>query len=253
MLGWLPCALTITAMAAERGDTGVDTAQERPARDPDFLFGRPAASLGLRGQWHMARADSEVFTFTTELLTLEKSDFSASGLYVDLGFPIAPRVDALAGLEFTRGSSSSEYRDFVDTNEMPVEQTTTLTQVNLTASIELALLARGREIGRYAWVPARMVPYVGMGGGLLWHQFKQEGDFVDFLDLSIFTGHLTSDGWTSSAHVFGGIDIKLMPWIYLTAEARYLWAHAKMSRDFVGFDAIDLSGPRVSGGLQFLF
>ena len=44
---------------------------------------------------HVARADSEIFDFTSELLTLEKSDFNAPGIGVDVGFPIASRLDVL--------------------------------------------------------------------------------------------------------------------------------------------------------------
>ena len=243
----------VNEVAAESGDDTRGPGQERPVQDPNFLFGRPTASVGVRAQWYLARAKSEVFDFVSEFLSLEKSDFNAPGMGVDVGFAISPRVDALAGIEFTRSTSASEYRHFVDSNELPIEQATTLTQVNLSGSIELAMLARGREIGRYAWVPGRMVPYVGIGGGVLWHHFEQQGDFVDFLDLSIFTEHLRSSGWTPSAHVFGGIDIKIMPWLYLTAEARYLWAHDTMSQDFINFNDIDLTGLRITGGVQFLF
>ena len=252
LLACLLWAPTSVATAAER-EGGTGTAQEPPARDPDFLFGRPHGSLGVRAQWHTARANSEIFEFTSELLTLQKSNFNAPGIGVDVGFPIASRVDALGGLEFTRVTPTSEYRDFVNTNGLPIEQTTSLTQVNLSGSIELALLARGREIGQYAWVPDPVVPYVGAGGGALWHRFEQQGDFVDFVDFSVFTERLTSTGWTPSAHVFGGVDIKLTPRVYVSAEARYLWAQAAMGQDFIGFDDIDLTGLRVGGGVQFLF
>ena len=253
---YLPCAPMTSAVAAEReGAENVAVQQQ----DPDFLFGRTGGSIGVRGQWHVARADSEIFDFTSELLTLEKSDFNAPGIGVDVGFPIAPRLDVLVGLEFSRATAGSEYRDFVDTNDLPIEQTTSLRQFNLSGSIELAVLRRGREISRYAWVPAAVVPYVGAGGGFLWHRFEQEGDFVDVFDCpvdfgcAIFTEHLTSSSWTPSGHVFGGVDFKLTPRVYLSTEIRYLWAQAEMSRDFIGFDDIDLTGLRVTGGVQVLF
>ena len=244
-----------SAAAAEREGAERVAAQQ----DPDFLFGRPGGSIGVRGQWHIARADSEIFDFTSEFLTLEKSDFNAPGIGVDIGFPIASRLDVLVGFEFSRATAMSEYRDFVDTDDVPIEQTTSLRQVDLSGSLELAVLRRGREISRYAWVPAAVVPYVGAGGGLLWYRFEQEGDFVDVFDCpvdvgcAIFTERLTSSGWTPSAHVFGGVDIKLTPRLYLSTEVRYLWVQAEMSQDFVGFDNIDLTGLRVTGGVQVLF
>ena len=222
-------------------------------QSPDFLFGRPAVSIGVRGQWHLAPPDSDIFDFTTELLTLEKSDFRAPGIGVDLGIPIISRLDGIFGFEFTGASAFSEYRDFVEDNDLPIEQMTTLTQINLSGSVELAVLGRGREIGQYAWIPRAVIPYVGGGGGFLWYRFEQQGDFVDFFDLAIFVDRLTSSGWTPSAHVFGGIDIKLTRRLYVSTELRYLWAKAAMEQDFIGFEDIDLTGLRVTGGIQILF
>ena len=242
VLPWLLClGVATTASAQASGQTS------------DFLFGRPGASIGVRGQWCLARADSEIFDFSSDLLTVEKSDFNAPGIGVDLGVPVSSRLDALFGLDFTRARALSEYRDFTDTNDLPIEQQTTLSHLNLTGSVELALIPRGREIGQYAWISSSVIPYVGGGGGLFWYRFEQEGDFVDFLDLSIFTERFESNGWTPSAHVFGGVDIKLTRQLYLSTEARYVWANAELKRDFIDFDRIDLSGLRITAGVQLAF
>ncbi len=241
LAGMLCLSVVSTASAQASGQT------------PDFLFGRPGASIGVRGQWFLARAESEIFDFASDLLTIEKSDFSAPGIGIDLGIPVGSRLDALFGIDFTRARALSEYRDFSDTNDLPIEQQTTLSHLNLTGSIELALVSRGREIGQYAWISSSVIPYVGGGGGLLWYRFEQEGDFVDFLDLSIFTERFESSGWTPNVHVFGGVDIKLTRQLYLSAEARCVWADAELKRDFVDFDRIDLSGLRITAGVQLAF
>ena len=87
----------------------------------------------------------------------------------------------------------------------------------------------------------------------MWYRFEQQGDFVDFVDQSIFTALLRSSGWTPGAHVFSGVDIKVARQILLTAEARYQWASASMKDDFADFDSIDLTGLRITGGVQFIF
>ena len=223
------------------------------AQTADFLFGRPDGSIGVRGEWLLARAESDIYDFTTELLTVARSDFNAPGLGVDVGFGLTSRVDAVAGFEFSRAVTFSEYRDFVDLNDLPIEQTTALSQVDLTGSLKLALTARGRQIGQYAWVPAAVVPYVGGGGGFIWYRFEQEGDFVDFLDNSIFTDRFESHGWSTSAHLFGGAEISLTQRLALTSEARYVWADATLTQDFTDFDPIDLSGLRITVGVQFTY
>src|SRR5689334_18849879 len=45
-----------------------------------FLFGAPAGAFTLRGGWAMPRAKSDLFTFTTQNLTLNRSDFSSPDL-----------------------------------------------------------------------------------------------------------------------------------------------------------------------------
>ena len=227
--------------------------EQAGGQSPDFLFGRPTTTIGVRAMWRRSRADSEIFDFTRGLLTLEKGDFSAPGIMIDAALPITGRLDALVGFEFSRASARSEYRDFVEDNGLPIEQVTTFDQVNLTGGIELAVLPRGRAIGRYAWIPRGVVPYIGAGGGLLRYQFAQEGNLVDSSDFSIFTAQLESSGWTPSAHVAGGVDVKLSRHFYVSGEARYVWARTDLARDFVGFDDIDLTGLRITGGMQFVF
>jgi hypothetical protein len=39
----------------------------------------------------------------------------------------------------------------------------------------------------------------------------------------------------------------------MTLEGRYLWAAAKLGRDFQGFDPIDLAGFKLSAGMNVLF
>ena len=125
-----------------------------------------------------------------------------------------------------RGVGGLEYRAFVDNNRLPIQQTTSLKTLNLTGGIRFALAPRGREISRLAWVPSTVVPYVGAGGGMLWYQFRQAGDFIDALDprLAVFSDTFTADGWTPSAHVLGGVDVKVYRRLYLTLDGRYIWA-----------------------------
>ena len=237
---------------SSRAEVGAE--QVRTA-GPDFLFGKPRVAIGLRALWVNPRADGDFFPFITEQLTLEKKDFRAQGLAFDLGLPVSSRMNANAGLEYNRASAPSEDRAFIEADGSPIRQDTQLTQFNVTGSLELALVPRGRAIGQFAWITAPVVPYVGAGGGLLWYRFDQTGDFVDSLDpeLPIFFAQLRSEGWTTNTHVFGGVDIKMTRRLLLSTEARYVWADATMGLDFVGFEPIDLSGLRIAGGIRLLF
>ena len=87
----------------------------------------------------------------------------------------------------------------------------------------------------------------------MYYTFTQTGEFVDFVTFRIFTDTFASNGWTPSGHLSGGADIRLWRALYLNADARYVWAHAQLGPDFVGFDGIDLNGFRLATGLNVAF
>ena len=246
---------TAAALALLLAMAGHADAQQPIPSSPDFLFGRPDGSLTLRGSWVFARAGSDLFDFVERELTIEQGNFNRASLAVDYGIALTPRADAVIGIDVNRASVASEYRELVDNNRQPIEQTTSLTELNLTGNIRFALGPRGREIGRLAWVPRAVVPYAGAGGGMLWYRFQQSGDFVDALDprQPIFTDVFRAQGWTPSAQVFAGVDVRLRGRWFLALDGRYLWAAGALGDDFEGFDPIDLAGFRAGAGINMLF
>jgi hypothetical protein len=225
---------------------------------PDFLFGRPDGSLALRGGWVFARAGSDLYDFVEDRLTIEDGDFNRAAFATDYGVTLSDRTDIVFGFEYNRASIGSEYRNLVESNREPIEQTTTLAEANLTGSIRFALAPRGREVSRLAWVPRRVVPYAGAGGGMLYYDFTQAGDFVDEgvrpgQPMPIFTDTLRSKGWTPSAHVFGGVDLQIHHRWYLTMDGRYVWAAPRLESDFERFEPLDLSGFRFGAGINVVF
>lgn len=218
-----------------------------------FLLQRPIGSITVRGGYAHANASSDLFDFVTNQLTLNRGDFSSPTGQVDLAFRIAPRVDIDFGAGLARSSSPSEYRALIDQNNQPIQQTTSFERVPLTADLRFFLTSPGRTIGRFAWVPSRFVPYVGVGGGMVGYEFKQSGDFVDPNTNDVFNSELSSSGWAPEAHGVIGADYTLSPRFALTGEAKYLWAKGSLDNDFSGFDKIDLSGFTTTLGLKVRF
>lgn len=246
--------LAVPAFAQPQLDlgAGAQTSTAVPS-SPDFLLFRPRATIGVRGNWHMASAGSDLYDFVTDQLTLEKSNFNAASLGVEVGVNLTPRLDVVAGLDLNRSKTPSEYRRFIDNRGLPIEQTTELSQVNFTGSVKLAILPKGRQISRLAWIPRTMVPYVGAGGGVGRYRFEQVGDFVDFQDNDIFADVFTSKGWAPTAHAFGGLDIQVFSRMLMSVEGRYAWSQAALGRDFIDFDPIDLGGLKVGVGFHLVF
>lgn len=245
-----PAAGAETEAEAERAAAR----QETPARAPGFLFGQPDGSLGLRVYQHRARADSDLHDFMTELLTLERRDFRAFGIGVDLGFAVTPRLDIRVSVDYARTpAAESEYRGFVGSDDRPIKQETTLAQTDVSGSITFALAPRGRAIGQYAWIPSAIVPYIGAGAGSMRHGLDVVGDFIEEDTDYIDDDHLWSRGWTRSVHFLGGVDIRLTSRLYATWETRYVLAADDPADAFEAFDSLDLSGTQMAGGIRLLF
>ena len=151
-------------LVASLSGAGVAGAQSQG--DPDFLFGRPRGSVGVRGGWLFERAGSDLFAFVHEQLPTEPGDFDSPTIAFDLGVTAGPRTEAVFGVEFGGATIPSEYRDFVDNDRLPITQATRLRQANLSGSLKLALTPRGQEVGTIAWVPNAITPYVGAGAGV---------------------------------------------------------------------------------------
>jgi len=247
---WVP-ALLVAAIPSIAQDQGPPT--QHPGSTKDFMFGRPRGSIALRGSWILARAGSDLFDFVTDQLTLESKDFNAPAIGVEVGLATGSRIEVFGGLEFSQSRSPSEYRRFVDNSNLPITQETELRNVHISGSVKIPLRPRGQSLSRLAWIPRGVVPYVGAGGGAVYYRFLQRGDFVDFLDLSVFSDVFQSKGWAPSAHVFGGADLRLYRQLFLQLEGRYLWSSGELGSDFIGFDPIDLAGFRMTAGVSVLF
>ncbi|HEY4659834.1 MAG TPA: hypothetical protein VIH11_10020 [Gemmatimonadaceae bacterium] len=224
-----------------------------PARAQDrgngFLFGKPSGSFGIHGGYAIASAGSDLFSFTTEQLTLNRGSFNAFSIGAEVAFSLKPTLDLVVGTTYARTSHPSEFRDWVDNNNLPIQQTTSFTRWPVTASLKWYLTPRGRSLGKFAWVPAKYAPYVGLGAGRMWYSFAQEGDFIDYDTKNVFGDTFKSSGWTATAHALAGVEYSLTPRLALSSEARYQYANASPGVDFVGFHRIDLSGFAATVGL----
>ncbi|MCC7125598.1 MAG: hypothetical protein IT178_12175 [Acidobacteria bacterium] len=245
------CALTpSTAFAQTPADTPTLT---RDLPEADFYFGEPRGSIGVRGSLLVPGERSDLFDFLQNQLTIDRGDFRSAAFGADLAFTLTPRIDLVGSMDISRKTVASEYRDFVDNELLPIEQRTSLRQAGVTASVRYALAPRGERIGRFAWIPSRVQPYVGAGGGLIFWRFQQEGDFVDYEDGRVFPEFFSSNGISPTAHALGGLDIVVYKRMLFTLEGRYQWARGDLENDFIGFEPIDLSGVRASAGFRFVF
>jgi hypothetical protein len=217
------------------------------------LFSPPHATLSLRGGFGRANASSDVFSFVTERLTVDRGDFSGLSLAGDLAFRVHSRVDLLLGTGITTRVKRSEDRDFIGTDDLPIEQRTTFRRIPIMAGLKLHLRPEGRTISKLAWVPSKVSPYVAAGGGMMYYLFKQDGEFVDYKTFDVFRTSLKSSDVAAMAFGAVGTTYSLTTHVGLNAEVRYEKARGALSSDFRGFSPIDLSGVGLTAGFLFRF
>ncbi len=222
-------------------------------RTRDFLFGEPHFSLAFNMGYGVPKGGSDIYDFVTNELTVNKSDFSSMVLGGSFGVRLTNRVEVSLDISYANSNTPSEDRLYVDQDDLPIEQSTRLSRMPVTATVKAFLFERGRKISQLAWVPGQWSPFVGVGGGRVYYNFRQNGDFVDYETLEIFSDTFRSKGDAGIFHVLAGAEWSLSPRFYLTGEGRYSWAEAKMDRDFVGFEPIDLSGFQGTVGLALRF
>jgi hypothetical protein len=220
---------------------------------PDFLFGRPKAWISLSGTWLVPRAGGDLFTFVADRLTLERSDFRTPAFTGSVGVALPRRLDVVGDVEIGHHVVPSEDRAYVKDDRSSITQTTQFDQATLGVGVRYLPMGRGQTISRYAFLPRRVTPFVGAGASFVHYNFLQRGEFVDYVDRSIFNHVFKSAGWSVGPHVDGGADLQIWRMFFLSASVRYAWAHSALSRDFEGFDGIDLAGFKSSTGVTIVF
>jgi hypothetical protein len=220
------------------------------AAQDGFLFAPPEGSFTVRVGPMLYTARGDVFDALRRDLTLERSDFSGPAAGAEMAMVVLSRLDVALGVGYTRSSARSEFLEWVDQDERPIEQTTSMESVPLTLTLRYLLLSRGRSISGNAWLPAATTPYVGVGGGAAWYRLRQDGDFVDFRDNRIFTDVVETSGWHGIVHALAGVDYWIQPRVGLNAEARYTHGRARPGEGFHTFDRLDVGGLQATIGLS---
>ena len=143
---------------------------ELVAQERDFLLSTPRASISLRAGVSVPRAEGggsrpSLWDFAREQLTVETSDLTGAYLLGEIGVRASEHVDFVLAVGYTSSAVRSEYRHWVDTDDLPIEQTTEFSTTPVTVGVRYYPLPRGRQVGSYAWIPSAVGPFVGISGG----------------------------------------------------------------------------------------
>lgn len=218
-----------------------------------YLFNEPRVTLKLETGYGFARASGDIYDFIIAEHTLDRRDFDSPYIGGELAIRLTSQFDLALAVGYQQTAKQSEFRDYVDEDFLPILQMTELEQVPLTASVRFFPLDRGRKVGRFAWVPRTVSPFVSGGVGLLQYSLQQFGDFVDYETEEIFTDNFRTDDSAFLGQAGAGVNISISQQILFSLEGRYRWSSGDLEGDFVGFDPIDLNGVQLIGGLAVRF
>ena len=194
--------------------------------------------------------NSDLWDFHEDLFTAEVEDFDDLAFGFDFLLLVQPHLEFAFGMEAYEGDTGSVYRDFVDSFGQPIAQHQDLNLVPLT--VGLHWLPFGRYDGATG-APRTVIPYLGVGMGMLIWEYELSGSFVDLGTLEIYDDYFYDDGVTLAALATAGIEFRISRAWSVHVEGRYLWAEDDLGIDFVGFDDLDLSSWAFFGGVSFRF
>jgi hypothetical protein len=230
-------------------------AQQSPRGGDGYLFKRPFGTLSIRAGAARPNASGSVFSLADSLLTLSPNRYAGFAVTVESSMLVGDRGEVVLGVSVNNRKVGSEYRDWTDSKDLPIEQSTRFNRVPVSIGYKWNLRPSGRTVSRLAWVPNGFVPYVAAGGGAMWWSFRQEGDFVDFqtANLEVFRSVLQDRGWAPLAYAATGAAWHVTPSMAVTGEARFDASRSSLGGSFDGFRNIGLSGVGVTAGVQLRY
>lgn len=219
--------------------------------------GPPKNAFQVRfGHFWLDPGDAGFWADTESVFTLDSSDFRGFSFGGTFVHSIRNRFELGFNLDLFDETVRSAYQDFVDQNGRSILHDSQLSLIPLTVDVRFFPLGRyrvrpgGRNIVQTTF-------YLGLGGGLIFWEYEERGDFLDFTfdPPEIFGARFKDDGTALEAHGLVGVEIPMSPSTYLMFESRYSFAEDKLGGDFSDLPErdIDLGGLSVYGGFSFRF
>lgn len=202
-----------------------------------------ASSLALRLGRFSPTYDSELWADNFGTFTIEDADFRGIIGGIELGVELSEFVDLTFGVDASRRTVFSSYRDFVRDDGSEVFQDLRMDVTPVTAGVKFLPLGKFRRVS----------PYVGGGFGLYVYEYQEEGEFIDFDTFDVFTDFFVDQGVGTGAYATVGLQVALNPGVRIFGEYRRHWASWDHRDDFEGFGKLDLNADQVSFGVSFQF
>jgi opacity protein-like surface antigen len=215
-----------------------------------------AGGLDLRFGGYFPSANSNLFADVTSLYTrgasfstatppgVQKSDWQGFFGGIEYNQKVANNVELAVHVDGYSKSLDTSYRDYVNFDDSPIQQTLRLMVAPVGVSVRLGPTSRR----------ARLAPFVVAGVDAMVYSYEEFGDFIDFFDpdREILYDSFRSDGVDFGVHLGAGLRVAIGDDFAIVGEARYYWSKTQMGDDF-DQNEIDLGGLAATIGVHVRF
>jgi len=178
-----------------------------------------------------SRVENDVLVINRQYLLFDINDFHAMTVGGDWAVSLGEYFEAGAGFGFYQRTVPTLYADWVNADGSEIVQDLHLRIMPLTAIVKILPLGSKRAFQ----------PYVGAGLGVYFWHYSESGEFVDFVDGSIFRDTFADSGTSVGPVAVFGARGRVSSNALIGAEARLQWGKGDLSKDFLS-DTIDLGG-----------
>jgi len=207
-------------------------------------------SLTIRSGSFRPRGAGDLFATFSTALTLAPEDLRAQSIGVDGSWLMSERWELVAAIEGSSASAASQTRAPRPGGGLPVQQWTSFALEPVgTVAVRYYLVPPFRWNGE-SWVSEPSRVFVGGGLGMLGYSLRQQGEFLDVENAQTFVADLESRGLGRIGFLTAGIEVPLFARLGGLIEARYQFSDAPLAAGFAAFERVDLSGLRLSIGIQ---
>jgi opacity protein-like surface antigen len=209
-----------------------------------------AGNLDLRVGAFFPRADSSLFADDADLYIrngnrLEKKDWAGVAGGIAYNSRLAPNFELGFSLDGYGKKLHTSYADYTDDTGGEIRQNLELDVVPMGVSLRAVPTSRR----------ARIAPFVEVGADIVFYEYKEVGDFIDFQDptRTIYSDAFKSSGAAPGFHVAGGIRVPVSDDFSIVGQYRYQVAKkTDIGGDFPGL-ALDLNGGMATFGINIRF
>ena len=179
------------------------------------------------------RVDHDVILENLGLFAFTLEDFNNAVVGGSWNITLGDYFETSIGLGFYQQTVPSVYADFVDDDGSEIIQDFRLRIVPLSATVRV--LPFGND--------AAVQPYFGGGLGIYNWRYSEIGEFIDFVDFSVFRDRFVAEGTDAGGIILGGLRVPIGERYAIGGEVQYqrVTGTVGIDRGFLE-DEIDLGG-----------